>query len=65
MVMIEERWEMYMGRRAFSTRIAKRIIIINNRLERQRENLKKKEYTGRFRYLAPGQKKLFECKNQK
>lgn len=59
--MTEERSDLHLGRRTFSNRIARRIIIISNRLERQRENLKKKEYPEADRYVPFFQKRLFDC----
>jgi intergrase/recombinase len=63
--MTEEYWDLFFGRRAFSERITRRIIIIHNRLERQRENLQKKNYNEDDRYVPPFQKTLFECEKQK
>lgn len=56
--MIEERRAMFFGERVFSKPIERRIIIINNRLERQRKNLTKKHRDESERYVYPPQKKL-------
>ena len=63
--MTQEYSDLHFGRRIFSKRIERRVIIIHNRLERQRENLKKKEYTEDDRYVPFPQKRLFEYENQK
>ena len=63
--MTEEYYDLFFGKRVFSERIRKRIIIIHNRLERQRENLKKKQRSESEQYVLPDQKRLFECENQK
>jgi hypothetical protein len=63
--MTEEYWDLFFGRRVFSSRIRRRIIIKHNRLERRRENLKKKQYDKNDRCVPPFQKTLLECESKK
>lgn len=64
--MTEEYYDLFFGKRVFSERIRKRIIRIHNRLEKQRENLKKKERSESEQYALSGPEGLLKwCENQK
>lgn len=64
--MIEERRALFFGERVFSKRVERRVIIINNRLERQKKNLQKKHRNEGKRHVYPPQTRLLEfCEKQK